>query len=415
MFQGHADHLSCSFKGNPATPYLKTRKQTYKNNAVLANCPALQRAPPRSPAALAQCRPLPAPGLVTGCRQLQRVWLCSSVRSQPGAAPQEPALSREHVRLVSKDALTRRSPAGQHGCPHQKEPGSDGGRGTAAAFSPEARPREERSRCPRIWTLTFSPSCSSLPRTAGRDHLHPGLVHRGFPGRHTGPGTPRAPPWPWRRASRWSGVWSCACAPPGPTAPLLQAQPLRQWIPQGVPVCRAAQPALDGVCIIHSPGATWRAVAIGRGTTWHRFRSGSPSEHANRVILLVAMAGKWLLVVPPAPHLRQPQAPLDQEAGPLQRRPGRAPQTLSSVRTVTRASGHSWPRSRLWHQLLRKELRVCGKENKELVNSPGATRACVGASDFSLWDSPSLCKMQELLQTQDFSNFQALRPQLLDT
>lgn len=106
MFQNHADHSSCSFNGNPATPYLKTTKQTHKNNAVLANCLALQRAPPMHRAGRS-----PPPGLLKGGRQMQRVWLCALCPLSAlslGSAQQEPALSRAACSLVSKDARCKK-------------------------------------------------------------------------------------------------------------------------------------------------------------------------------------------------------------------------------------------------------------------------------------------------------------------
>ncbi|XP_007462099.1 PREDICTED: EH domain-containing protein 1 isoform X1 [Lipotes vexillifer] len=68
---------------------------------------------------------------------------------------------------------------------------------------------------------------------------------------------------------------------------------------------------------------------------------------------------------------------------------------------------------------LKKEMpNVFGKESKkkELVNNLGEIYQKVEREhQISPGDFPSLRKMQELLQTQDFSKFQALKPKLLDT
>ncbi|KAF6103148.1 EH domain containing 1 [Phyllostomus discolor] len=68
---------------------------------------------------------------------------------------------------------------------------------------------------------------------------------------------------------------------------------------------------------------------------------------------------------------------------------------------------------------LKKEMpNVFGKESKkkELVNNLGEIYAKIEREhQISPGDFPSLRKMQELLQTQDFSKFQALKPKLLDT
>lgn len=68
---------------------------------------------------------------------------------------------------------------------------------------------------------------------------------------------------------------------------------------------------------------------------------------------------------------------------------------------------------------LKKEMpNVFGKESKkkELVNNLGEIYAKIEREhQISAGDFPSLRKMQELLQTQDFSKFQALKPKLLDT
>uniref|UniRef100_A0A8C6FDL2 EH domain-containing protein 1 n=4 Tax=Odontoceti TaxID=9722 RepID=A0A8C6FDL2_MONMO len=68
---------------------------------------------------------------------------------------------------------------------------------------------------------------------------------------------------------------------------------------------------------------------------------------------------------------------------------------------------------------LKKEMpNVFGKESKkkELVNNLGEVYQKVEREhQISPGDFPSLRKMQELLQTQDFSKFQALKPKLLDT
>ncbi|XP_075401576.1 EH domain-containing protein 1 [Tenrec ecaudatus] len=68
---------------------------------------------------------------------------------------------------------------------------------------------------------------------------------------------------------------------------------------------------------------------------------------------------------------------------------------------------------------LKKEMpNVFGKESKkkELVNNLGEIYQKIEREhQISPGDFPSLRKMQELLQTQDFSKFQALKPKLLDT
>lgn len=68
---------------------------------------------------------------------------------------------------------------------------------------------------------------------------------------------------------------------------------------------------------------------------------------------------------------------------------------------------------------LKKEMpNVFGKESKkkELVNNLGEIYQKIEREhQISSGDFPSLRKMQELLQTQDFSKFQALKPKLLDT
>ncbi|XP_008157310.2 EH domain-containing protein 1 [Eptesicus fuscus] len=68
---------------------------------------------------------------------------------------------------------------------------------------------------------------------------------------------------------------------------------------------------------------------------------------------------------------------------------------------------------------LKKEMpNVFGKESKkkELVNNLGEIYAKIEREhQISAGDFPSLRKMQELLQTQDFTKFQALKPKLLDT
>ncbi|KAM5247648.1 EH domain-containing protein 1 [Ctenodactylus gundi] len=68
---------------------------------------------------------------------------------------------------------------------------------------------------------------------------------------------------------------------------------------------------------------------------------------------------------------------------------------------------------------LKKEMpNVFGKESKkkELVNNLGDIYQKIEREhQISPGDFPSLRKMQELLQTQDFSKFQALKPKLLDT
>ncbi|XP_014393693.1 PREDICTED: EH domain-containing protein 1 [Myotis brandtii] len=68
---------------------------------------------------------------------------------------------------------------------------------------------------------------------------------------------------------------------------------------------------------------------------------------------------------------------------------------------------------------LKKEMpNVFGKESKkkELVNNLGEIYAKIEREhQISPGDFPSLRKMQELLQTQDFTKFQALKPKLLDT
>uniref|UniRef100_G1MHF6 EH domain-containing protein 1 n=2 Tax=Ailuropoda melanoleuca TaxID=9646 RepID=G1MHF6_AILME len=68
---------------------------------------------------------------------------------------------------------------------------------------------------------------------------------------------------------------------------------------------------------------------------------------------------------------------------------------------------------------LKKEMpNVFGKESKkkELVNNLGEIYQKIEREhQISAGDFPSLRKMQELLQTQDFSKFQALKPKLLDT
>nr|KAF6437493.1 EH domain containing 1 [Molossus molossus] len=68
---------------------------------------------------------------------------------------------------------------------------------------------------------------------------------------------------------------------------------------------------------------------------------------------------------------------------------------------------------------LKKEMpNVFGKESKkkELVNNLGEIYAKIEREhQISAGDFPSLRKMQELLQTQDFSKFQVLKPKLLDT
>nr|BAG64091.1 unnamed protein product [Homo sapiens] len=67
---------------------------------------------------------------------------------------------------------------------------------------------------------------------------------------------------------------------------------------------------------------------------------------------------------------------------------------------------------------LKKEMpNVFGKESKkkELVNNLGEIYQKIEREhQISPGDFPSLRKMQELLQTQDFSKFQALKPKLLD-
>ncbi|XP_007942988.1 EH domain-containing protein 1 [Orycteropus afer afer] len=68
---------------------------------------------------------------------------------------------------------------------------------------------------------------------------------------------------------------------------------------------------------------------------------------------------------------------------------------------------------------LKKEMpNVFGKESKkkELVSNLGEIYQKIEREhQISPGDFPSLRKMQELLQTQDFSKFQALKPKLLDT
>ncbi|KAB0365973.1 hypothetical protein FD754_010129, partial [Muntiacus muntjak] len=68
---------------------------------------------------------------------------------------------------------------------------------------------------------------------------------------------------------------------------------------------------------------------------------------------------------------------------------------------------------------LKKEMpNVFGKESKkkELVNNLGEIYQKIEREhQISPGDFPNLRKMQELLQTQDFSKFQALKPKLLDT
>uniref|UniRef100_A0AC11BNN6 EH domain containing 1 n=1 Tax=Ovis aries TaxID=9940 RepID=A0AC11BNN6_SHEEP len=68
---------------------------------------------------------------------------------------------------------------------------------------------------------------------------------------------------------------------------------------------------------------------------------------------------------------------------------------------------------------LKKEMpNVFGKESKkkELVNNLGEIYQKIEREhQISPGDFPNLRKMQELLQTQDFSRFQALKPKLLDT
>uniref|UniRef100_A0A8D0VRK8 EH domain-containing protein 1 n=1 Tax=Sus scrofa TaxID=9823 RepID=A0A8D0VRK8_PIG len=68
---------------------------------------------------------------------------------------------------------------------------------------------------------------------------------------------------------------------------------------------------------------------------------------------------------------------------------------------------------------LKKEMpNVFGKESKkkELVNNLGEIYQKIEREhQISPGDFPSLRKMQELLQSQDFSKFQALKPKLLDT
>nr|KAF6269825.1 EH domain containing 1 [Pipistrellus kuhlii] len=68
---------------------------------------------------------------------------------------------------------------------------------------------------------------------------------------------------------------------------------------------------------------------------------------------------------------------------------------------------------------LKKEMpNMFGKESKkkELVNNLGEIYAKIEREhQISAGDFPSLRKMQELLQTQDFTKFQALKPKLLDT
>ncbi|XP_017833754.2 EH domain-containing protein 1 isoform X2 [Callithrix jacchus] len=68
---------------------------------------------------------------------------------------------------------------------------------------------------------------------------------------------------------------------------------------------------------------------------------------------------------------------------------------------------------------LKKEMpNVFGKESKkkELVNNLGEIYQKIEREhQISPGDFPSLRKMQELLQTQDFNKFQALKPKLLDT
>ncbi|KAM5138894.1 EH domain-containing protein 1 [Mantella aurantiaca] len=68
---------------------------------------------------------------------------------------------------------------------------------------------------------------------------------------------------------------------------------------------------------------------------------------------------------------------------------------------------------------LKKEMpNVFGKDNKkkELINNLGEIYLKIEKEhQISPGDFPSLKKMQEILMTQDFSKFQALRPKLLDT
>lgn len=55
------------------------------------------------------------------------------------------------------------------------------------------------------------------------------------------------------------------------------------------------------------------------------------------------------------------------------------------------------------------------KRTKRIGEQPGRglPEYCVGISDLPS-DFPSLFKMQELLKTQDFTGFQALKPELRD-